>query len=643
MKLKILILIATSFLYSLSAVPVDKNEAEKVAKNWQKSFSSSEHLSIKSSKLLEDALYVINFEGGGFVLVAADDASKPVLGYSLSQSFDHNIDKSNVNYWTNMYISAIKEIRKEKLSNQKTRNQWDEILSDNLAKTPGEVTKLLSSTWNQSPIYNMYCPMDGNSLSVVGCVATAMAQIMNYHQYPLTGKDSHSYNILGQTLSVDYYLSSYNWDKMPDALSGSSTQEEAHEVAQISYHAGVAVEMMYSSTGSGAFSDDVPAALMNFFKYDSSISYESRNGYTTANWINMLKEQMDSSLPVYYSGSGDDGGHAFVCDGYDNSDYFHFNWGWGGSYDGYFQVDNLNPGGSTFNYGQAVVRNIIPKDYNLILQNPIGDMQSNEDTYQIDLSQYFVSLIGEDINYSVDPSSEIDGLQYEINGNILTLNKLHDGISKLMILANTRYDNSFDDFYFQFGSSPLLAGFGNAFNFNSSAYLDAGTSEISDTMEEISVSAWIKLDETGSDAGIISKASSSNTGWYVFLQNNNIVKFSVKTQDGLTRRIYSETALEADKWYHICAVYDGKDLMIYLDGRLDNIKTSYPERSGLLNETGEHITVGDTYGVKFGGIIDEATIWEGAISLPKIRESMSIRPDRNDESIISHWSFNEGF
>ena len=357
MSLAIIIFVAT-----LISKPIQLDTAKNIATNWYQAYSVDKTVpnissidEIKSNSLVD--IFVFNMDNG-FILVAGDDASIPVLGYSFDKNFDYSDAKENIKFWMDKYRTSLKEIRENHLSNESTLYKWEEILDKNFStnvKDVKSVSPLLNTTWSQSPIYNDYCPLDDGHLSVVGCVATAMSQIMKYHSYPLHGDQNSSYyctsNGINQTLSADYFFSTYNWDQMPNSLSSGSSQSAKHEVAQLCYHAGISVEMMYGSDGSGAYSNHVPNALKTYFKYDESVNYYSRNSYNDTQWNTMILENLDNSLPVYYSGGGYDTdnqwyGHAFVCDGYDTTDYFHFNWGWGGSSNGYYYLDNLNPGGN---------------------------------------------------------------------------------------------------------------------------------------------------------------------------------------------------------------------------------------------------------------------------------------------------------
>jgi hypothetical protein len=193
---------------------------------------------------------------------------------------------------------------------------------------------LLSTKWNQGQYYNASCPVDAEGTDghvPVGCVAVAMAQVMKYHNYPVTGTGSHSYShpVYG-TLSANFGATTYNWASMPDSLSKYDS-----DVATLLYHVGVSVEMDYTPDQSGAYMSDAAYALETYFKYSNSLSYVWKSSYSTDEWTTILRTEIDNKRPILYSGHGT-GGHAFVCDGYSGSDYFHFNWGWGGSEDNYF-------------------------------------------------------------------------------------------------------------------------------------------------------------------------------------------------------------------------------------------------------------------------------------------------------------------
>ena len=313
-----------------------------------------------------NAFYVFNI-GPGFVMVAADDRVQPVLAYSLEDSFQAEDMPANIRFFLNEYVQEIAQIVSDPLLETPLVSQWREALSPN-AGTPRnvtEVTPLLATKWNQNSYYNNMCPADTggpNGHTYVGCAATAMGQIMRYWQYPTSGIGSHSYNCdhSGQgygnygILSADFANTTYQYNMMPNQLSAYTGAAQVHAVAELLYHCGISVEMMYGPDGSGAYSSDVPSALQTYFGYPYCTRV-NRSSYSTSAWNLLIKTELDRLRPVYYNGQGDAGGHAFVCDGYDANNYFHFNWGWSGHNNGYFLLSNLNPSTYEFNSQQAAI------------------------------------------------------------------------------------------------------------------------------------------------------------------------------------------------------------------------------------------------------------------------------------------------
>ena len=167
-------------------------------------------------------------------------------------------------------------------------------------------------------------------------------------------------------LSANFGAATYQWDHMPYTLHGGSPQEDIEAIALLMYHCAIAVDMGFSPTGSGAYSSDVPYAIRHYFGYSNHAEYIERNSYSLSAWKNLLKEQFSYGWPVYYSGYSQTGGHAFVCDGYDDNDLFHYNWGWGGSNDGFFVIDEINYA----NWAGAVVNFVPDHVYNYMAEEP---------------------------------------------------------------------------------------------------------------------------------------------------------------------------------------------------------------------------------------------------------------------------------
>ena len=318
-------------------------------------------------------LYIFN-GNPGFVVMAADDCVQPILGYSLTGKFIAENMPTNISGWLQGYNDEIQYAIDNKLkASAETIQLWKDLTEGNAkaAKATIVVDALIQTTWDQDPGYNDLCPYDNNAneLTVTGCVATAMAQIMRYWEYPSHGVGSHSYTPSTHpeygTQSVNFAQQTYNWADM-------SLYSPNAEIAKLMYHCGVAVDMDYdigSTGGSGAFNTAIAPALTNYFNYKSTASLKNQSSYTTNNWNNLLKTELDAGRPVQYGGSGSGGGHAFVCDGYDSSNNYHFNWGWSGNNDGFYSLTNLNPGsggsgGGSYNFtqNQSAIIGIQPKD-----------------------------------------------------------------------------------------------------------------------------------------------------------------------------------------------------------------------------------------------------------------------------------------
>lgn len=327
----------------------------------------------------EEVYLFVPTDGRGFVLVSADDCARPVLAYSREGVFDAEAMPDHVATWVGGYrreIASLRAVGAE--ASEEVRRQWDDPKPSAKA---GGVGPLLTTQWSQSPYYNARCPYSAGSTSrvVTGCVATAMAQVMKYWNHPAVGHGSHSYMLgqLGQ-LRVDYDTA-YRWWQMPDRLKRSTPAAQVDAVAQLMYHVGVSVSMSYGVNSSGAQvlarhssnGASAEAALRSYFRYSPFLRGEVKMGHSDSAWAALMKGEIDSRRPVLYSGFDHSGGHAFVLDGYKPEGgryYFHVNWGWGGSYDGYYTIDSLSPGGGgtggnatyTFNLNNAALVGIQP-------------------------------------------------------------------------------------------------------------------------------------------------------------------------------------------------------------------------------------------------------------------------------------------
>jgi Peptidase C10 family/Spi protease inhibitor/Secretion system C-terminal sorting domain len=344
--------------------------------------------------------YVFNANSGhAFVMVSADDAIRPILAYSDEAAFDINKLSPAAKRWIGGYHhEAQAAIKNGVPAKPATQQSWAALTSG--THTTGAAARttnagpLLSLTWNQSPYYNQYCPGSGDYQSPTGCVATAMSQVMKFWNWPTTGTGNYqylcySYDGSPMLLNADFGNTSYDWSAMPDDISGS-----VPSVAQLMLHAGVSVDMYYDTTESGAYvleqqsyrrTQCTEYALKTYFHYKRSLRGLIRNGTTytgvltgnidsiaESDWTNILRTELSAGRPIIYCGYGGLGGHAWVCDGWESSDLFHFNWGWGGvGPNGYYTVDDLAPavmgigsgGASNFNTDQGIIIGIEPDSF----------------------------------------------------------------------------------------------------------------------------------------------------------------------------------------------------------------------------------------------------------------------------------------
>ena len=369
--MKKVLLFITFFLLLLTnvfALPRTSSEALNVARLFhQKSNSSIKLMSTETTALnlaytctdgiatrstTAKAYYYVFNRGNnsGFIIVSGDDRAKEILGYSDTGSFNINTLPSNFASWLGFYQNEMKALMEQ--SEETTITSTTLLSSSTNVATrqtsyAASIAPLLGNIkWDQGAPYNNLCPLiKDTTRSVTGCVATAMAQVMRYYKWPVKGTGSHTYTTssLSKSLTADFSNATYDWANMTETYNSSSTEAQKTAVATLMFHAGVAVDMNYGETSS-ASSIDMAKALFTYFGYDSNLQSYQRDYYSSPEWVDMIKTELNASRPVLYAGQSSDGGHQFVCDGYDSNGLFHFNWGWSGSSDGYFELSVLNPG-----------------------------------------------------------------------------------------------------------------------------------------------------------------------------------------------------------------------------------------------------------------------------------------------------------
>ena len=364
LTLTVLLLLAiTMQALSQNAKTVDENTARQTALAF-----ANANLNARGETLTlvsHDGIYIFNVGDHGFVIIAGNTVLPPVLGYSTNEPFP-SLDNAPDNFtsWIGHYSEMIDFAMENGIQPEaKIQQQWDNAYRGLFpAKGTKSVEPLVTTQWNQDCYYNEYCPEApgygwwGGPCGHVyaGCVACAMAQVMKYWNYPETGTGSHSYvhSTYGEQ-SANFGATTYQWSEMPTEIYSHNDA-----VATLMYHCGVSVNMNYGPDGSSAMSKDVETALRSYFGYCGA-KYREKSKYEEDVWVAMLKAELDQSHPMYYSGSSSDSGHAFVCDGYDTNDLFHFNFGWSGiGDDQYYSLYDVN----SFNSQQAAVVNIVPME-----------------------------------------------------------------------------------------------------------------------------------------------------------------------------------------------------------------------------------------------------------------------------------------
>jgi hypothetical protein len=445
MKTKLLSLILLIICFSMFGKAVDENRAKTVGLNFLQNKTNSSllkkaanlQLAYKVTAKLGDALteqtlfYVFNVDSIGFVIVSGDDTVIPILGYSDQGNFHSDNMPPAFQKWLEGYkneiiyvvshdIKATEEI--DKLWSLKNNNPNARLSSNAVAplvqthwnQGSVDLTSWVSSPPYNSDYYNFYCPSDAASgkKAVTGCVATAMAQVMKFWNYPASGTNFHSYNHLKYgTLSANFGNTTYQWSSMPNQLISSSTSIQNNAIATLMYHCGVSVNMNYGIAATGGSGSQIveitqnqPSAeyaLKNYFGYNSNIKHVLRTDYPNNGWFNLLKIELDAGRPIIYGGVGinpnvappqNQNGHCFIADGYDSNNNLHFNWGWGGLCDGNYPIGQLNP--SLSGAGGSSNESFNDINYALIgIQPP-----TSQQTYNLSLYDY-VTPSATTINY----------------------------------------------------------------------------------------------------------------------------------------------------------------------------------------------------------------------------------------------------
>lgn len=366
------LLLIVSLWISLSFVcaeGVSVDRALQVATNFSRQIPGSQLRSGQSLELAyaakptlraaspEAYYYVFNRgDKNGYILVSAEDRAYPILGYSDSGDFCYDSIPDNMKWWLQQYADQIQYAYTNGVEPEKeVEEQWDALQSGTGLPQLRSSAVLQTALWGQHEPFNNQCPVINNKRAVTGCVATAMAIVMKYHQYPAQGTGSKTSN--GNSAN---FATPYDWDQMLDDYTGSYSVDQGNAVATLMYHCGVSCDMKYNSSGSSAVMANMAPALSQYFGYDKGVRAVVKDGHSDAEWASYIQTELDEGRPVPYGGQSGSGGHSFVLAGYNTSNQYYVNWGWNETYggaenNGWFSLSALTLDKYTYSYQQDMV------------------------------------------------------------------------------------------------------------------------------------------------------------------------------------------------------------------------------------------------------------------------------------------------
>ena len=348
-KMKKLTLLLVSFFFGLSMQAGEITEAQALQKA-QKLMKGKQLTQVQNRSMARGAsatapaYYVFNAEkNGGFVVIAGNDQMPEVLGYAERGSFDLSQAPDNVKWLFDYYAEVARSLE----------NQPADRRAATRGDAKAELIPLLTTQWDQTGIYQQHCPEVNGMKTLTGCVATAMAQVVNYLQWPL----NNVREVAGYTTEHNINLEllparKFNWFGMND-----------DDIAWLMRYCGQAVSMKYDIGESSATSGNIPGALISIFNFSKGANLLGREEFSDEEWEQVLYDEIKAGRPVIYSGFSGEAGHSFVLHGYKDGK-FYVNWGWGGRMDGYFELTNLKPGDIDFKEKQDAVVGLQPASGN---------------------------------------------------------------------------------------------------------------------------------------------------------------------------------------------------------------------------------------------------------------------------------------
>lgn len=351
----ILIAICVPALFA-NGKQISQNAALSAARKYSRTGQVAPAKNLRSDKTNNAPYYAFNLEQG-YVIVSGDDEMTELVGYAENGFFDAENVPPQMQLWLNGYAEYVAAVQSGKAKARKI------LLSD----SPSVVVEpLVTTKWNQDAPFNNFAPEytdDNNNTQrcATGCAATAMAQIMKFHNWPEQGVGHYSYEHQSfGTISSNFSEHVYDWTNMIDRYNnGEYSSEQADAVALLMKDCGVSLNMNYGPVSGASIYSYYPA-FKNYFRYSSRTV--NRSGCETAEFTKIITDELQEGRPIIYCGTGEDGGHAFVVDGYDTNYFLHVNWGWGGYSDGYFDMNYMDPtglgiggGSGAFKWNQGIV------------------------------------------------------------------------------------------------------------------------------------------------------------------------------------------------------------------------------------------------------------------------------------------------
>ena len=372
-----------------------------------------------------NTVYLFDSEDG-FVVSPADDALPAVLGYGDGKMYD---SAGNLPIGFREWLQYMSQRVADAAAGENVAN--------GIPSVGDAIAPLCTTSWGQEEPFNLECPEYNGEKCLSGCVATALAQVMKYHNWPLQGKGELEYRAekIRTDIYTDFSQYTLDWTNMLDDYSTpSATEQQRQAVAHLLRGVGGSVRMNYSPTASGSDVNDAAQALLKYWGYSDDIRHMLRSWFSLRDWSQLLYDSLKSYGPIFYAGFSMSSAHAFVCDGYDGEGLFHFNWGWDGKADGYFAIDFLNPIEEDepwitgYNSGQSALLNIRPRSP----ENP------GTRTYAVWFDSYYVNPatgFNDEEIHSLHP-----GDKFKMRGDC-------DNYGPFVIPAGSKFATVFTSFY----------------------------------------------------------------------------------------------------------------------------------------------------------------------------------------------------